>query len=375
MKINWHSIKFNNYDKTTGKVKRVETNYIEVCSEEFDEIVTDIKQRNLSRNNMPKLIVGTGLSVIYGVPGMKGLAEHLSKEINASTDEKLKKIWNDRYKEIQTNGLEAGLANLTYDEEVLVNAIKSITARFILESEEHLHKMIWEKETGFAKLLEYLAGTVGVEKKIIDIMTPNYDRIIEILCDKLGIGVITGFYGGLYGTFDKKLLKQPVLAYNCKNHVWVRLFKPHGSINWICKNDKEYLTNDYNRLKEMADYIDIVTPGSSKYKAGMINNTFRCMREEFNELLDSRENYSLVIYGYGFNDDHFDTALFDNFQRNVLILSRDVKPNIINKALEKRNITVFYHDSGQEYMIYKAKKYMIDMPVWDIDKFAELFIA
>lgn len=68
----------------------------------------------------------------------------------------------------------------------------------------------------------------------------------------------------------------------------------------------------------------------------MINNTFRCMREEFNELLNLKDNYSLLIYGYGFNDAHFDTALFESFQKNVLILARDVKTEIINKALEKR---------------------------------------
>ena len=98
-------------------------------------------------------------------------------------------------------------------------------------------------------------------------------------------------------------------------------------------------------------------------------------REEFNELLNPRDNYSLLIYGYGFNDDHFDTALFDSFQKNVLIISRDVKPNIICKALEKKNITIFYHENGHEYMIYKSKKYTIDLPVWDINQFADLFIG
>lgn len=220
-----------------------------------------------------------------------------------------------------------------------------------------------------------MSGTVSVDKKIIDIMTPNYDRIIEIICDKLGIGVITGFYGSLYGKFSRNLLKQPTEAYNCKNYSWIRLFKPHGSINWISENGKEYLTNDYELLKEKAEYIEIVTPGSSKYKVGMTNNTFRCMREEFNELLNPRDNYSLLIYGYGFNDDHFDTALFDSFQKNVLILSRDVKPDIINKALEKKNITVFYHEDDREYMIYKSRKYTIDLPVWDINQFADLFIG
>lgn len=349
--------------------------HLEIHSEVFDEIVEDIKQRNLSRDNMPKLIVGTGLSMIYGVPGMKSLADHLEKEIDKSSKKRLIQIWKRHHEDININGLEAGLASLTHKENILVDAIKPITAKYILESEEKLHKEILEQDTGFSRLLSYLRGTVSVGKKVIDIMTPNYDRIIEIICDKLEIGVITGFSGSLYGRFNKNLLKQPIEAYNCRNCVWVRLFKPHGSINWINENGNEYLTNDFEILKGNAEYIEIVTPGSSKYKEGLINNTFRCMREEFNELLNSEENYSLLIYGYGFNDDHFDTALFDSFQKNVLILSRDVKREIINKALDRKNITIFYHEESKECMIYKSRKYIIDLPVWDINQFADLFIG
>lgn len=349
--------------------------HIDVDSDFFDVIVEDIKQRNLSRNNMPKLIVGTGLSIVYGVPGMEELTKHLSQEIEKSSDDKLKGFWKERYAEIEEKGLEAGLANLTQNENNLVDAIKLITAKFILDSEEKLHKTILEKDTGFSRLLNYLSGTVSVEKKVIDIMTPNYDRIIEIICDKLNIGVITGFAGSLYGKYSRNILKQPTELYNCRKHTWVRLFKPHGSINWINDDGKEYLTNNYTILRDKAEHIDIVTPGSSKYEVGMKNNTFRCMREDFNELLNLKDNYSLLIYGYGFNDDHFDIALFDSFQKNVLIISRDVKQDIINKAMEKKNITIFYHENGMEYMIYKSKKYTIDLPVWDINQFADLFIG
>ena len=135
------------------------------------------------------------------------------------------------------------------------------------------------------------------------------------------------------------------------------------------------MTNNYEVLHQKLDYIEIVTPGSSKYREGLINNTFRCMREEFNELLSLEHNYSLLFYGYGFNDDHFDTALFDSFQKNVLILSRDVKLEILNKALERKNIIVFYHDGSNDYMIYKSKKYVVDIPLWDINQFADIFIG
>ncbi len=348
---------------------------LETHSKRFDEIVEDIKQRNLSRNNMPKLIIGTGLSILYKIPGMKDLTEHLDKEIKKVTETDLKKMWVDRYINIKTKGLEAGLVNLSQEENKLVDFIKTSTAEYILKSEEKLHDSIIKRDTGFSRLLAYLRGTVTIKNKVIDIMTPNYDRVIEIVCDKLGIGVINSFYGSLYGKFDRNLLKHPTQTYNCATKIWVRLYKPHGSINWVNENENEYLTNDYFELSQKIKYIEIVTPGSSKYRESMINNTFRCMREEFNDLLNPSGNYSLLFYGYGFNDDHFNTALMDSFEKNVLIMARDVKKEIIDTALKSKNITVFYHENGEEYMIYKAKKYMIDLSLWDIDKFADIFFG
>lgn len=352
------------------------TDSIKVHSDIFDEIAQDIKQRNLSRNNMPKLIVGTGLSVVYGVPGMAKLAKYLNKEIAKNPNADLQDMWKKRYTNISTKGLEAGLADLAPGEEVLVGEIRYLTAKYILDREEKLHSKIFEEDTGFSKLLAYLKGTVSVNHKVIDIMTPNYDRIIEIVCDKLKIGVITGFSGNIYGTYHRKLMQRPQDWYNCQQeHCWVRLFKPHGSLNWVSENGKEYLTNDYNVLKNKTKSIEIVAPGSSKYKDGLTNNTFRCMREDFNELLGKGGNYSLLFYGYGFNDDHFDTALFDSFQRNVLILAREVKEEIIKKAMERNNITVFCHIDKKDYMIYKSKQYEIDLPLWNMNRFTEVFLG
>ena len=106
--------------------------YMDIHSDIFDEIVEDIKKNNLSRNIMPKIIVGTGLSLIYGIPGMKALAEYLGKEIKKSKDTDLKAMWENRHDVIKSKGLEIGLANLTQAESVLVDQIKLLTTKYIL---------------------------------------------------------------------------------------------------------------------------------------------------------------------------------------------------------------------------------------------------
>ena len=70
---------------------------IELGTEDFDEIIEDIKQKNLSRNHMPKLVVGTGLSICYGVPGMSALATYLNCKIASSKDDSLIDMWKMHY--------------------------------------------------------------------------------------------------------------------------------------------------------------------------------------------------------------------------------------------------------------------------------------
>ena len=51
-------------------LENMEIKHLKIHTDDFDEIIEDIRQRNLSRNNMPKLIVRNGLSMIYGFPAM-----------------------------------------------------------------------------------------------------------------------------------------------------------------------------------------------------------------------------------------------------------------------------------------------------------------
>lgn len=74
------------------------------------------------------------------------------------------------------------------------------------------------------------------------------------------------------------------------------MFKPHGSVNWINEKGKEYQINDYNLLKQKKKHIDIITPGSYKYKYGMVNSVFRVHREIFNDLISDSKKKLFYIY-------------------------------------------------------------------------------
>ncbi len=232
--------------------------YLDVTSEEFNPIFDLIKRRYLSSNNFPKLIIGSGLSVIMGVPGMRKLTEKLEEDLSESCDQK--DNWKKYSPKIKSDGLEAGLLDVSIQDNSFIIRVKEITAKFILTEEYKQHQHINLTDSGFEQLLKYLANTVSVNNSIIDIMTPNYDRIIELICDKLRLTTTTGFLGEIYQYFDPSVLDNPYSHYN-KEKIIVRIFKPHGSINWINENNINYLTNDYEILKRKSNYIDIIAPG------------------------------------------------------------------------------------------------------------------
>ena len=74
-------------------------------SDEFNDAVITIKNNVLSKNNMPKLIVGTVLSASYGIPGMWKLSEELKAKLGVHNDDDIKCAWirlkENRYTEEQ----------------------------------------------------------------------------------------------------------------------------------------------------------------------------------------------------------------------------------------------------------------------------------
>jgi len=351
-----------------------------VTDEEFEPIFSDVVNRYLSKTNFPKFIVGTGLSVGLGISGMSGLADELENMYNSEEYITYLPTWKQYEGIVKDKGLEYALLNIKPEEEGFVESIREITAKFILDSDYKARDGILSNHSGFENLLGFLSRSVSVNEKVIDIMTPNYDLIIELIADKLKLESTLGFYGSLYQNFNSDRLKNP-RTYFSKDEPIVRLFKPHGSINWIKHGHNVIQTSDHSYLKKESKNIEIITPGSMKYQRGLTHELFRIHREIFNELItDNKNKFSIFIYGYGFNDQHFDTV-FENTTKDVIVLTMSIKKEIVDKALNNRNWTLFYKHTNQEepgqdsYMVYNQKLYRIDRDLWDINEFSKIFIG
>ncbi|EKD7143305.1 SIR2 family protein [Listeria innocua] len=339
--------------------------------DEFDKIIESVKAKYLSKPHLPKLIIGSGSSITFGYPSMTSLSEELHKSLKENED--FKKI----YPEIKSKGLEHGLQSLNSEDGLIID-IRRVTAQFILQHEITQEENIYNSNCGLKKLIKYLSDSVEVNRPIVDIMTPNYDRVIEFICDSLGITVINGFLGGSTGIFNADLLEKPQDFYKMKRppNKYVRLFKPHGSINWSNRDGKVLQVHDNKRLLEEIERIEIITPGGSKYEQGYNNIQYLRHREGFSQILKEDQNASLLFFGYGFNDKHFDVVTDTYFSKNnILIISKSVRKEIIEKAFSFANITVIYSNENEgNVIINNKKKYITYENLWDIEVFAEIFL-
>ncbi len=168
----------------------------------------------------------------------------------------------------------------------------------------------------------------------LPILTPNYDRLVEVACEMAGFHVDTTAVGHYAGAFDharscmgscrgiKTRAKTTVLDYFPRAIV----LKPHGSFDWYkVGNDARRCSLDLD-----AERL-IITPGLNKYRAGY-SAPFDKHRELANNYI--KQATHLLVVGYGFNDDHLQTHLVRQIEDGTptLILNRSLNAKVKDLA-------------------------------------------
>lgn len=139
----------------------------------------------------------------------------------------------------------------------------------------------------------------------VEIFTPNYDLLLEEALEQLKIPFFDGFVGTREPFFDLAAIEYDELPIR-----WTRLWKLHGSINWIKRTDGSvfrcYPVPEGQQL--------LIYPSHLKYDQSrrmpflaMIDRVRAFFRET---------NPVLIICGYSFADDHLNEVLLDGLRGN-----------------------------------------------------------
>lgn len=314
-------------------------------------------------------IVGSGLSLAEGIPGMQGISTELQEKIPPVISNKADiALWTRIENDLTSGkGLEQALhdnpPNLPIEE-----LIRQFTAQYIETAEAKiLHDIVHNNKV--LRFCDYL-HRFNVRNRGMTVITTNYDRLIEYACESLGIYTDTLFVGKYFGSFapdDSKYMfcngmskmggkLRPTFAPK------VTILKPHGCLSWQLIKSVPFSISTYRSSNPL-----IITPGVNKYKEGY-NAPFDIHRNKANEAIDRAQRF--IIIGYGFNDSHLETHLLQELTRNkpALIITRSLSTTAVEITRKCSNITAICLSGSSDSRVINHSEDCIfsNVNLWDL---------
>lgn len=142
-------------------------------------------------------------------------------------------------------------------------------------------------------------------RTICDIFSLNYDTIIEASLEELKLSHTDGFRGAENAYFDSRLYQEKP-----ESVPFFRLFKLHGSINWVRDSDETVRRRPAKLIEDRRRAV--VYPAEQKYVQTQYGIYETLISRFRNRLREERPNNKLVVIGYSFSDEHINVAIEDS---------------------------------------------------------------
>lgn len=273
------------------------------------------------------IIVGSGLSAAEGIPGMGPLQDCLQMEVPKRVSGEDLESWKRIAEQILSGkGLEAALLN-SPPTESLEEVIVGLTVGLI----EPVERLVISDVVSGRRILPlstFLPHANPQPNRALPVVTPNYDRLIEVAAEAIGWAADTMFAGQCIGRLDPGLSQLSLVKRivggrepRIERRPHVQVSKPHGSLDWFKGQTGPLRTSVPVELPRL-----IITPGKNKYRKGY-DRPFDLHREYANRAIDGASR--LLVLGYGFNDDHLETHLSERLRRGTpcLALTKSLSGN------------------------------------------------
>lgn len=294
-----------------------------------DEIYTRIQNQ---LRDVPLILIGTGGTIPYGISGMWVLADELKSKLDNkySSD----KAWQEFSSRLARGiDLENALTNLQLSEEIK-KSIVEVTWQLVSRDDIKLmHK--WAASNYRPELGKIIHKFYEANPQCVNIITTNYDRVIEYACDKFRIPINTLFYGEYYKYFSKDRIKKSQI---------VNILKVHGSLDWFFDDSSQVISLPLQKNIPTDLFPAIVTPGTEKYER-VLKLPFRDVIHVADDLISKATGFLCI--GYGFND--------SQIQENIIGGIKMGKPiTVWTKKLSHRALDII-KKAGKEYIIAEAE--------------------
>lgn len=317
--------------------------------EEVRERVFTVIQNYLK--TPPVIIWGSGATVPFGLPSMNTLNQILKDNIpdfDNNCDNLEIELGKEKY-----NDLMPQIRNLiwnaisTVDSQVLQNLLISDGDEFI----------------GIKKLVEKISDA---HPKVTNIITTNYDRIIENVLSFHNIPFTDGFLGKDLSLFDENL-------FSSKNIV--NIVKVHGSLNWFeFGGEIRYLQNNIEN-----SVPQIICPGKNKYQEAY-KSPYRELIQKSDFYINSAESF--LVVGFGFNDEHLTPRIKTKIKKGtpIVVITKIISETCLQEIEgAEKYVLIEEHDEKNTRITIKERNLekqiiILEGNYWSLNNFIELLI-
>ena len=334
-----------------------------------------ILAQNCIKNN-PLIILGSGASAGYGVPGMWQLGEHLKDiKLPSSTLKSDLEAWNKFRIELPKTNLEQALTDVSLSP-LLTKLIVESTWSFLNPKDVKIFLDVCSdrKILALSKLYQHLFSSTSRQ---VHVVTPNYDRLAEYAANAAGFSVYTGFN---YGHLTQRASNpQPKIHEGALQARTVSVWKVHGCFGWFA--DADGVVTGLPPMENIPFGMEpvIITPGIEKYRRTH-DEPFRTIMHCADKCMQNASAYFCV--GFGFNDQHLQTLLIERCQ------SEDVPLILITQKISDTAKSLFDNKKVRRYLALEqdgldTKMYSTEYPtgvnlpacsIWKLDDFLSLVI-
>ncbi len=315
-------------------------------SNKLEEEIFSVIQKYLK--NPPVIIWGSGATVPYGLPTMGDLNRALQEKINGFNPE--------------NENLEIELGKTKYEENL--PKIKKIIWDTVNNAEKNIAQKLMCSETNdFSAIVNMTKKFYETHPQVVNIITTNYDRVLEFIMAYHGFPFSDGFTGREFSLFDDNLFKEKNI---------VNIIKVHGSLSWfrVESNIRHLISN----IKDAEPVI--ICPGKNKYQESY-NDPYRYLIQKADNLISKADSFFII--GFGFNDEHLTPRIKEKVNNGtpLVLITRTVSENckiqlkyaqkhiFLEKEKEKKGTLITLKNGGND----TVKLEIINDSYWKLNKF------
>jgi hypothetical protein len=304
------------------------------------EFATALGAKLATRSRHVCAFVGAGAAKACGLPDVKGLETSVQAKLVGAELDAFNRLLDGRNIEKVLSRLRriAGLVSGT-------ETVDSLSAAQAEDLDKSVcQAIVGALDIGAANLapMSHLAAWAARAdyRHPVEIFTVNYDLLLETALEGHGVPYFDGFVGNLRARFRTDLVEAPLGdpgGYVASR--FVRLWKLHGSVNWVRSDDGQIV-----RMGQPAkDLPAAIYPSDAKYEESR-RVPFLVLQDRLRRALHQPETIVLVS-GFSFTDDHLNEMLFDAAIRRersefVVFSHDDISDDLAKRARRTPNIQV-----------------------------------